>query len=136
MPDKKIAELIDVRETPAGKVADVRIAGCTLPFSMPYDEFCKVENALELQRELYDKYTPLVPLGSQRPELQTIPIDPRVKQQNDILYALIEEPVAKEQADALIDELAELDADLQRKPPEVVEFGSAEWFDRIEEIPF
>lgn len=63
-------------------------------------------------------------------------IDPRIKQQSDILCALENEPVAKEQADALVDELAELEADLQRKPPEVVEFGSAKWFDGIEEIEF
>lgn len=58
--------------------------------------------------------------------------DPRAARQAQIMDILSNEPITLEEALPLLDELAELDADMQRNPPEV---GSPAWFAAIEEIP-
>ena len=60
--------------------------------------------------------------------------DTRVERREAILFALYEKPVAISEAVELIDELATLEADMQRNPVEV-EFGSAAWFQAVQEIP-
>jgi hypothetical protein len=59
--------------------------------------------------------------------------DPRTERQAQILYALNDEPVTKEMVLSLIDELAEIETDTQKNPPE---FGGKEWFDNVEEVKF
>lgn len=58
--------------------------------------------------------------------------DTRITRRDAILGALEEEPLTFAEGFALLEELAELDADLQRNPPE---FGGPAWFESIEEIP-
>jgi hypothetical protein len=71
-------------------------------------------------------------LNSQR-RLVVMPEDVRTSRVRDIEYALNNEPVTLEQASALLDELAELGADIQSDPPE---FGGADWFREIKPIEF
>lgn len=57
----------------------------------------------------------------------------RIDRRENLLAALKEEPLTKESAMAVIEELAALDIDIQRNPPD---FGSAEWYSSVEESPF
>ena len=57
---------------------------------------------------------------------------PRTARQAEIMDTLVNEPLTLEEALPLLDELAELDTDMQRNPPEV---GSPAWFAAIPEIP-
>jgi hypothetical protein len=61
-------------------------------------------------------------------------IDVRVARREQILHALNDEPILLSEAVNLIDELAELADSILHNPPEI-EFGSAEWFAAIDEIP-
>lgn len=58
-------------------------------------------------------------------------VDPRLTRQSQILYALNDEPVTKEAAESLIEELAEIEASTQKNPPE---FGGKEWYNSIKPI--
>lgn len=50
--------------------------------------------------------------------------DPRTARQAEIMDILSNEPITHTEAMSLLDELAELDADMQSNPPEV---GSPAW---------
>lgn len=49
----------------------------------------------------------------------------RIDRRENLLAALKEEPLTKESAMEIIEELAALGIDIQRNPPD---FGSAEWY--------
>ena len=63
--------------------------------------------------------------------------DPRIARQNDIMATFENEPVGKENADAMIDELAEIEASLQANPAEIVDgVSSPEWYAQQDELEF
>ena len=75
----------------------------------------------------------MIYLNTER-RLVTMP-DPRLAERERILQALKDEPLTLDEAKPLLEQLSELAADIERNPPEAVEFGSAEWFEMIQEIP-
>ena len=106
-------------------LADIRASLGPEVFQNWYDEVYKLRRdgkQKEYEQAISEKFVSLA-MGT----------DLRIKQRNDILYTLNEEPVTKETALRLIDQLAEIETSLQAHPPE---FGSKAWFDGIEPIEF